>query len=68
MRPYNEADTRAKLIDTRLTLAGWGASQVEREHYCVKGRIITNGRIDLVDETSRRRQPRHVDYLWRYHG
>jgi type I restriction enzyme R subunit len=68
MRPYNEADTRAKLIDPRLKLAGWGESQIEREHYFVKGRAITNGRIYLVGDTSRRRQPRRVDYLLRYHG
>ena len=68
MRPYNEADTRAKLIDPQLKLLGWGESQIEREHYFVKGRPITNGRIYLVGETSRRRQPRRVDYLLRYHG
>jgi type I restriction enzyme R subunit len=68
MPPYNEADTRAKLIDPLLKLAGWGESQIEREHYFVKGRTITNGRIYLVGETSRRRQPRRVDYLLRYHG
>src|SRR6266852_4532497 len=62
MSPYNEADTRAKLIDPLLKLAGWGESQIEREHYFV------NGRIYLVGETSRRRQPRRVDYLLRYHG
>ena len=68
MRPYNEADTRAKLIDPLLKLAGWGESQIEREHYFVKGRTITNGRIYLVGETSRRRQPQRTDYLLRYHG
>src|SRR5262245_52262180 len=68
MPPYNEADTRAKLIDPLLKLAGWGESQIEREHYFVKGRTITNGRIYLIGEESRRRQPRRVDYLLRYHG
>jgi type I restriction enzyme R subunit len=68
VRPYNEADTRAKLIDPRLKFAGWGESQIEREHYFVKGRAITNGRIYLVGDTSRRREPRRVDYLLRYHG
>ena len=68
MRPYNEADTRAKLIDPKLKLAGWGESQIEREHYFVKGRAITNGRIYLVGEESRRREPRRVDYLLRYNG
>jgi hypothetical protein len=35
---YNEADTRAKLIDPKVKLAGWGEGQIEREHYFVKGR------------------------------
>jgi hypothetical protein len=34
---YNEADTRAQLIDPKLQLAGWGEGQIEREHYFVKG-------------------------------
>jgi len=33
MPPLTEADTRAKLIDPKLKLAGWGESQIEREHY-----------------------------------
>ena len=68
MPPYNEADTRAKLIDPKLKMVGWGESQIEREHYFVKGRSITAGRIYLVGEESRRRQPRRVDYLLRYCG
>jgi type I restriction enzyme, R subunit len=46
----NEADTRAKLIDPKVRLAGWGESQIEREHYLVKGRKVTDGRIYLVGE------------------
>lgn len=68
MSSYNEADTRAKLIDPKLKLAGWGESQIEREHYFVKGRAVTAGRIYLVGEESKRRTPRRVDYLLRYHG
>lgn len=30
---YNEADTRANLIDPKLNMAGWTRSQVTREHY-----------------------------------
>jgi hypothetical protein len=60
----NEADTRAKLIDPKIKVAGWGESQIEREHYFVKRRAITKGRIYLVAEESRRREPRRVDYLW----
>jgi type I restriction enzyme R subunit len=65
---YNEADTRAKLIDPQIKLSGWGESQIEREHYFVKGRTVTAGRIYLIGEESRRRQPRRVDYLLRYYG
>lgn len=65
---YNEADTRAKLIDPKLRLAGWGEGQIEREHYFVKGRAVTDGRIYLVGEEARRREPRRVDYLLRYDG
>jgi hypothetical protein len=64
----NEADTRAKLIDPKVKLAGWGESQIEREHYFVKGRKVTDGRIYLVGEESRRREPRRVDFLLRYNG
>jgi type I restriction enzyme, R subunit len=66
--PYNEADTRAKLIDPRIKLSGWGEGLIEREHYFVKGQTVTAGRIYLVGEESRRRQPIRVDYLLRYHG
>jgi type I restriction enzyme, R subunit len=68
MTRLNEADTRAKLIDPKLRLAGWGEGQIEREHYFVKGRKVTDGRIYLVGEESRRREPRRVDYLLRYDG
>jgi len=37
MAPYNEAGTRAKLIDPKLKLSGWGESKIEREHYFIKG-------------------------------
>jgi type I restriction enzyme, R subunit len=30
---YNEADTRANLIDPKLNMAGWTRSQVTGEHY-----------------------------------
>jgi type I site-specific restriction endonuclease len=64
----NEADTRAKLIDPKLRAVGWGESQIEREHYFLKGKAFTAGRIYLVGEESRRRQPRRVDYLLRLHN
>ena len=67
VRYYNEADTRAKLIDPKIKLAGWGESQIEREHYFVKGRKVTDGRIFLGGEESRRREPHRVDYLLCYY-
>lgn len=68
MTPLNEADTRAKLIDPKLKAAGWGESQVEREHYFRKGIILTAGRIYLVGREARRKEPKRVDYLLRYKG
>lgn len=68
MSPLNEADTRAKLIDPMLKVAQWGESQIEREHYFVRGKAITDGRIYLIGEESRRRELLRVDYLLRYHG
>ncbi|HCI80938.1 MAG TPA: restriction endonuclease subunit R, partial [Ktedonobacter sp.] len=65
---FNEADTRAKLIDPRLKASQWGESQIEREHYFVRGKAITDGRIYLIGEESKRREPQRVDYLLRYKG
>jgi type I restriction enzyme R subunit len=36
-RLRNEAETRAKLIDPKLKRAGWGESEIEREHFFAKG-------------------------------
>ncbi len=68
MPPLNEADTRAKLIDPKLKLAGWGESQIVREHFFRKGVDLTPGRIYLVGREARRNQPKKVDYLLRYKG
>ena len=68
MARLNEADTRAKLIEPKLKFAGWGESQIEREHYFQKGKAFTEGRIYLVGEESRRRQPRRADYLLRLYN
>lgn len=64
--PMNEADTRANLIDPKLEGAGWGRDRVKREHYFVRDRKYTAGRIYLVGDEARRREPRKVDYLLRY--
>jgi len=68
MSPLTEADTRAKLIDPKLKLAGWGESQIEREHYFRKGIDLTRGRIYFVGKEARRGKPKRVDYLLRYNG
>jgi len=68
MTPLNEADTRAKLIDPKLKAAGWGESQIEREHFFRKGQPFTNGRVYLVGKEARRGKPKRVDYLLRYKG
>src|SRR5439155_16686865 len=62
----NEADTRAKLIDPRLHGAGWGEDRIVREHYFQRDRAFTRGRVILVGDEPRRREPKKVDYLLRY--
>jgi len=57
---YNEADTRAKLIDPRLHADGWDEERIKREHYFTKGQIY------LVGDRARRGQPLKADYLLRY--
>lgn len=57
---YNEADTRAKLIDPALHAAGWDEDRISREYYFTKGQVY------LVGDRARRRQPLKADYLLRY--
>ena len=63
---YNEADTRAYLIDPKLETAGWGRDHVRREHYYRPDMQYTAGRIILHGEKARHREGRKVDYLLRY--
>jgi len=63
---YNEADTRANLIDPKLNIAGWTRSQVTREHYYRPDYVYTAGRIVLRGDRAERQPPRRVDYLLRY--
>lgn len=63
---YNEADTRANLIDPKLNIAGWTRSQVTREHYYRPDYTYTAGRIILRGDKAERQPPRRVDYLLRY--
>ena len=63
---YNEADTRANLIDPRLNRAGWTRSQVTREHYYRPDYEYTAGRVVLRGDRAERQPPRRIDYLLRY--
>ena len=53
----NEADTRAKLIDPALHKRGWTEDLIKRE--------ITDGRVEIVKGSARRRPTGRVDYLLR---
>lgn len=64
--PLNESDTRAQLIDPKLEVAGWGSSQISREHYYRRDVQYTAGRIILRGEHARHREGRKVDYVLRY--
>ncbi|ABX07905.1 type III restriction protein res subunit (plasmid) [Herpetosiphon aurantiacus DSM 785] len=64
--PLNEADTRAQLIDPKLSIAGWTRTQVTREQYYLTDWIYTAGRVVLRGERAERLQPRRVDYVLRY--
>ena len=64
--PLNEADTRAQLIDPKLEAAGWGATQIGREHFYRRDVHYTDGRIVLRGERAHRREARKIDYVLRY--
>src|SRR3954464_6905108 len=55
--PYNESDTRAKLIDPALHTRGWTEDLIKREE--------TAGAIEIVDERARRRGKGRADYTLR---
>lgn len=63
---YNEADTRANLIDPKLNMAGWTRTQVTREHYYRPDFEYTAGRVVLRGDQAQRQAPRRIDYLLRY--
>lgn len=63
---FNEADSRAQLIDPALNIAGWTRTQVTREHYYRPDWEYTAGRIVLRGNRAERLPPRRVDYLLRY--
>ncbi|HEO69987.1 MAG TPA: restriction endonuclease subunit R [Candidatus Hydrogenedentes bacterium] len=55
--PYNEADTRAKLIDPAIHKRGWTEDLIRREQ--------TAGPIDIVGGKARRRSKGKSDYVLR---
>ncbi|MBU0672985.1 MAG: type I restriction enzyme HsdR N-terminal domain-containing protein, partial [Candidatus Margulisbacteria bacterium] len=59
---YNEADTRAKLIDPHLKKCGWDEAYISREYIITKGKIIVAG-----NEISRGPHKK-ADYLLLYNS
>lgn len=54
---FNEADTRAKLINPALYRRGWTEDNIRREE--------TPGGIDVVNQKARRRSKGRMDYVLR---
>lgn len=55
--PYNESDTRAKLIDPAIHMCGWTEDLIRREE--------TAGAVEVVEGRPRRRAKGRVDYVLR---
>ena len=55
--PFNEADTRAKLIDPSLHRRGWTEDLIRREE--------TAGTVDIISGKPRRRSRGKIDYVLR---
>jgi len=55
--PYNESDTRAKLIDPSIHKRGWTEDLIRREE--------TAGTIEIINGKARRRSRGKVDYVLR---
>lgn len=67
MQTMNEADTRANLIDPKLTAAGWGTidnSFIRREVSITQGRILPSG----GKSSGKRAQALSSDYVLEYNG
>lgn len=58
--PYNEADTRAKIIDPKLHHDGWSENFITREYY------FTQGKVYLVGDEAKRKEPKKADYILLY--
>ncbi len=54
---YNEADTRAKLIDPAIHKRGWTEAMIRRE--------VTAGAVEIIGGKARRRSRGKVDYVMR---
>lgn len=54
---YNEADTRAKIIDPKIKQSGWTEDFISREFY------FTDGKIFLVGDEAKRKEPKKADYI-----
>ena len=57
---YNEADTRAKIIDPKIKQSGWTEDFIAREFY------FTDGKIFLVGDEAKRKEPKKADYILYY--
>lgn len=55
--PYNEADTRAKLIDPAIYKRGWTEDLIQREE--------TAGTVEIINGKARRRSRGKIDYTLR---
>jgi type I restriction enzyme, R subunit len=55
--PYNESDTRAKLIDPAIHACGWTEDLIRREE--------TAGAVEIIEGRPRRRARGRVDYVLR---
>jgi len=61
----NEADTRSRLIEPKLKVAGWTDQKVTREFYYNRDHQYAPGRIILMGDRILHGTPRRVDYLLR---
>ncbi|MEM0204044.1 MAG: hypothetical protein QXO16_08495 [Archaeoglobaceae archaeon] len=64
--PLNEADTRARLVEPKLKVAGWTELAISREFHYSTNHPYTKGKIVLVGDRVQREKPKRVDYLLRY--
>jgi len=55
--PFNEADTRAKLIDPAIHTRGWTEDHIKRE--------VSEGSIEIIEGKAHRRSKGRVDYSLR---